>query len=196
MPEPHPYVGLGHSRLHGCPVRLKDINSVGLKKAVKLIHSCCHYSTAPHSMKCRVYTLNSERNLTLTSSIPFRDALANLLAERKLLRKLSNDLTHFRVLGDREQAQKIEQRISDLVQEPLNLSKLESKAPHFLAEAVQNLFASLNDLRFYDEPGRYWEQYTPVPNVGLVWPRALQERLTTLCGPLDVTVSEMLAGAS
>jgi hypothetical protein len=128
----------------------------------------------------------------MTPSVPFQDALANLLAERTLLRQLSNDLTHFRVLADRAKAQAVEQRISDLVQEPLNLSKLESKAPHFLAEAVQSLLATLNDLRFCDEPSRVW-QLNPIPGVGLTWPLALQERLTTLCGPLDATVSEMLA---
>jgi hypothetical protein len=92
----------------------------------------------------------------------------------------------------REQAQQTEQRISELVQEPLGLSKLERIAPHFLAEAVQNLFGTLNDFRYSDEPRLVWN-HNLLPGVGLNW-RPLQERLTLLCGPLDATVSEMLAG--
>jgi hypothetical protein len=126
--------------------------------------------------------------------VPFQDALVSLLAERKLLRQLSRNLTVCLLLADRQKAAQTEQRISDLVQGPLHLSKRESNSEHFLAEAVQNLFSTLNDFRYYDEPSRVWE-HSPIPGVGLSWPRALQERLTALCGPLDVTVSEMFEAA-
>jgi replicative DNA helicase len=78
----------------------------------------------------------------MPSSVPFQDALVSLLAERKLLRQLCSDLTRFQLMAMREQAQETEQRISDLVQEPLHLSQRESVTPWQLVSAVESLLSS------------------------------------------------------
>ncbi len=130
----------------------------------------------------------------MNPSVPFKETLATLLAERKLLRQLSNDLTRFHLMAVREQVKETEQRISDLVVGPLHLSKYESIAPWILAEAVQSLLSYLGSIIYYDEPASIWNRRECLtPGTGVSCNLPLQERLTALCGQLDATVFGMLA---
>jgi hypothetical protein len=114
----------------------------------------------------------------------FQETLASLLAERKELRSLCNDLSRFRLMGNREQVQETEGLISDLVTGPLTLTKYETVAPHFLAEAVQNLLSYLGSGVYYDDPASIWNYRESItPGVGVSWTPRLQERLTALCLP-------------
>jgi hypothetical protein len=125
-----------------------------------------------------------------------KESLAILLAERKLLRQLSNDFTRFHLMANREQVKETEQRISDLVTGPLTLTKYETVAPWILAEAVQSLLSYLGSIIYYDEPASIWNgRECLTPGTGVSWAPALQERLTALCGQIDATVSEMLEAA-
>jgi hypothetical protein len=144
-----------------------------------------------------VYTLKPEKeSYPMNLSMPLQGALLHLLAERKLLRQLSNDLTRFHLMENREQVQQTEQRISDLVTGPLHLSKYESITPWILAEAVQSLLSYLGSRVYCDEPATVWNrQECLTPGTGVSWARPLQERLTALCGQLDTTVSKMLEGS-
>ena len=60
----------------------------------------------------------------------FQDRLAVLLAELKELRQLFSNLTRFRVISNLQEAENAEQRISDLIQDPLQLSKRERMSAH------------------------------------------------------------------
>jgi hypothetical protein len=132
----------------------------------------------------------------MPSSIPFQETLAKLLADRKLLRQLSNDFTRFHLMANLEQVKETEQRISDLVTAPLTLTKYESIAPWILAEAVQSLLSYLGGIGYYDDPGSIWNRREWLtPGTGVSYARPLQERLTALCGQLDATVFGMLAPA-
>jgi hypothetical protein len=124
-----------------------------------------------------------------------KENLANLLAERKELRSLCNDLNRFHLMAVREQVKETEQRISDLVVGSLTLTKYESIAPWILAEAVQSLLSYLGSIIYYDEPASIWNgRECLTPGTGVSWAPLLQERLTALCGQLDATVFEMLQG--
>jgi hypothetical protein len=131
----------------------------------------------------------------MNPSVSFQDALANLLAERKLLRQLSADLNRFNLMAVREQVKETEQRISDLVTGSLTLTKYESITPWILAQAVQSLLSYLGGIGYYDDPSSIWNHRECLtPGTGVSWAPALQERLTALCGQLDATVLEMLGG--
>ncbi len=126
-------------------------------------------------------------------SVPFKETLTTLLAERKLLRQLSADLNRFHLMANREQVKETEQRISDLVTGPLTLTKYESIAPWILVEAVQSLLSYSGSIIYYDEPASIWNGRVHLtPGTGVSWARPLQERLTALCGQLDKTLSTML----
>jgi hypothetical protein len=123
-----------------------------------------------------------------------KDDLARLLAERKLLRQLLQDLTRYLVLDERERTKQPEQKIAELVQEPLKLSRRDSVAVTFLAQGAHNIILAFTNLNLLESPTHYWDIYNPIPGVGLAWP-PLQDRLIALCGPLDETLSTMLAAA-
>jgi hypothetical protein len=126
----------------------------------------------------------------------FQDRLAVLLAELKELRQLFSNLTRFRVISNLQEAENAEQRISDLIQDPLQLSKRERMSAHWLAPATHELLYALSDERYIDEPLYYWDRHTPLPSIGLRWRPELQKRLNALCGSLDAALSAMLAESS
>jgi hypothetical protein len=124
-----------------CPPERSTLTSLPTNFS-SLFLSIAPPSKAERTSASSVYTLSRKEPMNPTDAV--QDRLANLLAERKLLRHLSQDLTRCLALADREQAHKIEQRISELVQGTLNLSKRESMAAHFLADAVRNLIDRSN----------------------------------------------------
>lgn len=126
----------------------------------------------------------------------FKERLGALLTERRELRDLSQALRMHRILGNQGRIGETQKKIAELVQEPLHLSPRDTLAPHWVAESACNMLGAFSDPKLFENPSSYWDGHGPLHGVGLSWSKALRDRLIALCGPLDATVSEMLAGAS
>ena len=135
--------------------------------------------------------------MSKTEPSTFKDSVLILLAERKELRLLCEDLQRINPTYNRERIAVVEARISELVLGPLGLERGDCPADPHLAQACQRLPFLLTDREHpehTDNPNRVWDgQVSVVVGVSATnWHPLLKSRLLALCGPLDQPLSKLL----
>ena len=124
----------------------------------------------------------------------FKRAVESLLAQRKLVRELSQALVSYRLRHDRDLVSKTEEAVAILVNEPLRLKSPELPRAASLATAVASLLVTFKEPQLLDTPSLVWNANQLVPGVmTTVWEPMVKERLMDLCGPLDATLERMLS---
>jgi hypothetical protein len=122
-----------------------------------------------------------------TQAATFVAWLTELLSERRQLCSLLQSRQRAKLISDLKAVRVIENRLCELVLDPLNLRRTDNPNPTVFVDALAALPSRFASIPFADPARVFDTSLTPGLNISLV--PALRARMLDLCGDLDSVIA-------